>query len=135
MTDISKSNTNLVRLALKQPLRQSSCKLLLATLSAHAEPSGIVSPLYIQDLIKLTSLDRKTVIRGLKKLQDENYIKDTGSRFGDTNQGKIYRLLTESEPGKHALTPGPIKVIPVTPADSIKVNITISVESGQVSVS
>lgn len=132
--DKTTMNNRFVRLAFGQPLKQSSCRLLLVAMAAHAEPTGVVSPLHIQDLMKLTCQDRKTVVRGLKKLQDENYIVDTGSRFGDTNQGKIYRLHFEDSAEEKPPAPGPLQVFPITPAETNKVTITISVDGGQVSV-
>lgn len=85
-----------IRWALAQPVQKSAAKFLLVALADCVNeksedwlcwPSGA-------HLSKTTSQDRKTVLAGMKYLQDAGYIVDTGEKVGQTKQIAVYLLKT-----------------------------------------
>jgi len=76
--------------AKRQKLR-SSTKSLLIILADHANDLNLCWPSHVR-LKATTNLDRKTIMRGLKKLQELKLISDTGRRKGHSNRTKIYYL-------------------------------------------
>lgn len=78
--------------AFKLPLKPASLKLTLIALVDHANAHGMCYP-SLDSLVAKTSLDRKTVIANIDKLEEYGFLGDTGKRTGATGQIKIYRLL------------------------------------------
>lgn len=72
-------------------VRRSADKLLLIMVARSADRSGVASPTH-KRLMRETSLDRKTVIRGLQRLCADGFLSDIGRR-GDTGQVVVYLVL------------------------------------------
>jgi hypothetical protein len=75
----------------KQQKLRSSTKSLLIILADHANDLNLCWPSHVR-LKASTNLDRKTIIRGLKKLQELKLISDTERRKGKSNRTKVYYL-------------------------------------------
>jgi hypothetical protein len=88
--------------AFAQPLKPSSLKFLLVALADNADDQGRAFP-SIECLVDKTSMDRKTVIAGLDRLEELKLATDTGSRVGKTKQVKVYRLERFLESGNSAV--------------------------------
>lgn len=84
--------------AAKQSPGTSGSKLVLLGLAecAHRK-TGFAFP-SLAELVEFTSLDRKSVISNLDKLEAAGFIKDTGNRVGRTHQIKVYTLTMETVP-------------------------------------
>lgn len=72
-------------------IRPSALKFLLVAVADNAGADGELFP-SIDALTHKTSLDRKTVIRGLDELERIGFLVDTQRRVGRTRQIKVYRL-------------------------------------------
>jgi hypothetical protein len=84
--------------AAKQNTGSSGTKLVLLGLAECADRKHNLAFPSIAALVEFSSLDRKSVISNLAKLEDAGLIADTGRRCGSTNQIKIYELKLESVP-------------------------------------
>lgn len=82
--------------AWEQATGSSSAKLVLLALARHANDQLLAYP-SIACLSTETELDRKTVMRMLKKLLVLELIKDTGFKKGSTNQVTVYKLEISSD--------------------------------------
>ena len=83
--------------AAKQTTGSSSTKLVLLGLAECASrPEAFAFP-SIAALVEFTSLDRKTIVKALDKLEADGFSKDTGKRMGRTGQIKVYQLLLPSQ--------------------------------------
>lgn len=71
--------------------------VLLAYADRHNEETGCAYP-SIAWLSDFASLNRKTVITAVTKLEAAGILEDTGKRQGDTKQIKVYRLNFETVP-------------------------------------
>lgn len=77
--------------AFAQKVHPSSLKFLLVSLCDNADDCGRAFP-SIACLVEKTAQDRKTVIKGLERLEAAGFIEDTGKRVGRTQQIKVYRV-------------------------------------------
>ena len=78
--------------AAKYQARSASEKLvLLAYAECHNEETGCAFP-SITWLCEFSSLNRKTVIASVARLEKAGCLEDTGQRMGRTKQLKVYRL-------------------------------------------
>lgn len=90
--------------AAKQNPGTSGSKLVLLGLAecAHRK-TGLAFP-SLAELVEFSSLDRKSVISNLDKLEGAGFISDTGKRVGRTGQIKVYALnierVAETEPSQ-----------------------------------
>lgn len=84
--------------AAKQSPGSSGSKLVLLGLAecAHRK-TGLAFP-SLAELVEFSSLDRKSVISNLDKLEAAGFIADTGKRVGRTGQIKVYILNMERVP-------------------------------------
>lgn len=71
--------------------------VLLGYADRHNEETGCAYP-SIAWLAEFGSLNRKTVIAAVEKLETAGILSDTGERKGDTKQIKVYRLHIETVP-------------------------------------
>lgn len=71
--------------------------IALAYADRHNEETGCAYP-SIAWLAEFGSLNRKTVIAAVTRLETAGFLSDTGERKGDTRQIKVYRLNLESIP-------------------------------------
>lgn len=69
----------------------------LAYADRHNEETGCAYP-SLAWLCEFSSLNRKTVIAAVIRLEKSGFITDTGDRQGNTRQIKVYRLNLESIP-------------------------------------
>lgn len=84
--------------AAKQNTGSSGTKLVLLGLAECADRKHSLAFPSIAALVEFSSLDRKSVIGNLAKLEEAGFITDTGRRAGATNQIKIYHLNIETVP-------------------------------------
>ena len=78
--------------ATKQNIGSASDKLiLLAYADRHNEETGCAYP-SIAALCEFSSLNRKTVISSVARLEAAGILSDTGERRGETKQIKVYRV-------------------------------------------
>lgn len=78
--------------AFELDLKPATLKFLLVALADNADAMGELFP-SITALSRKTSLDRKTVIRGIDHLESIGLLEDTGKRVGRTRQTKVYDLI------------------------------------------
>jgi hypothetical protein len=71
--------------------------IALAYADRHNEETGCAYP-SLKWLCEFSSLNRKTVIAAVQRLEAAGFLADTGDRQGDTNQIKVYRLNLETVP-------------------------------------
>lgn len=71
--------------------------IALAYADRHNEETGCAYP-SVAWLCEFGSLNRKTVIAAVTRLETAGFLTDTGERKGDTKQIKVYRLNLESIP-------------------------------------
>jgi pyocin large subunit-like protein len=71
--------------------------IALAYADRHNEETGCAYP-SIDWLCEFSSLNRKTVIAAVSRLEAAGLLADTGERVGRTRQVKVYRLSLESIP-------------------------------------
>lgn len=84
--------------AAKRKVDRAADKLILLALAErHNEEADVAYP-SVAWLCEFSSLDRKTVIASLSRLEASGLISDSGERFGKTNQVKAYRLHIETVP-------------------------------------
>lgn len=84
--------------ASKQHVSSASEKLmLLAYADRHNEETGCGYP-SIAWLCEFSSLNRKTVIAAVARLEAANLLTDTGDRKGETKQIKVYRVNVDTVP-------------------------------------
>lgn len=84
--------------AAKRKVDRAADKLILLALAErHNEEADLAYP-SVAWLAEFSSLDRKTVIASLGRLETIGLISDSGERFGKTNQVKAYRLHLETVP-------------------------------------
>ena len=84
--------------AAKQHPGDARMKLVLLGLAECASrPDALAFP-STAALVEFSSLDRKTVVATLDRLEAAGYISDTGRRAGRTMQIKVYQLNLESLP-------------------------------------
>jgi hypothetical protein len=81
-----------VNFVLKQQMDRSSDKFLLLCLANYANDEGYSYPSQVRIQAE-TSLERKTVMGGLRRLVEGGYIKDTERRCGSTLQVTVWRLI------------------------------------------
>lgn len=74
-----------------QPLKPASLKILLLSMADRADECHQCYP-SIPRLVKDTSLDKKTVQAGLKRLEELGYATDTGERRGPTKRVRVFQL-------------------------------------------
>jgi hypothetical protein len=90
--------------AAKQATGSSGTKLVLLGLAECADRSHSLAFPSIAALVEFTSLDRKSVISNLSKLEAAGYITDTGRKVGRTGQIKVYQInvptVPETEPSQ-----------------------------------
>lgn len=84
--------------AARQKPGSSGMKLVLLGLAECAERAHNHAFPSIASMVEFTSLDRKSVIANLNKLEETGFIRDTGRRVGRTGQIKVYQLIIESIP-------------------------------------
>ena len=77
--------------AFDTPIESSSMKFVLVALADNADANGHAWPC-TETLCRKTSLDRKTVILSIDRLEQSGLISDTGQRTGRTGQVKVYKL-------------------------------------------
>ena len=84
--------------AARYPAASAAEKLmLLAYADRHNDETGCAYP-SIEWLCQFSSLNRKTVIAAIAKLEAASVLTDTGERTGRTKQIKVYRLALETVP-------------------------------------
>ena len=85
-----------IRWALAQCVSKSSAKFLLVAMAdcVNEKDQETVCWPSMAHLSSVTSLDRKTVLSGIKFLEQEGFIEDTGNKRGQTKQVVVYRLKT-----------------------------------------
>lgn len=84
--------------ATKVRTQRAADKLVLfAYADRHSEETGCAYP-SIAWLCEFSSLDRKTVIASIGRLEAAGALTDSGDRKGDTKQVKVYRLNLETMP-------------------------------------
>lgn len=69
----------------------------LAYADRHNEETGCAYP-SLAWLCEFSSLNRKTVIAAVMRLEQAGFLTDTGERKGDTRQIKVYRVDLETVP-------------------------------------
>lgn len=79
--------------AFRQEIRPATRKITLVALAdcSNAD-TGEAFPA-IATMQRMTSLNRKTLIRAIDDLQTSGWIEDTGKRVGGTGQVKVYRIV------------------------------------------
>lgn len=87
-----------IRWALAQPLQKSPAKFLLVALAdcVNEKSEDWLCWPSVAHLSDTTAQDRKTVLAGMKYLQEVGYIEDTGEKAGRTKQIAVFRLKTPS---------------------------------------
>jgi hypothetical protein len=86
--------------AARQQTGSSGTKLVLLGLAECADRQhGLAFP-SIAALVEFSSLDRKSIVSNLDKLETSGFISDTGRKVGLTKQIKVYKLNLESIPKK-----------------------------------
>jgi hypothetical protein len=91
----------------QKPKRPADKLLLLGLADRHNTETGLAFP-SVAWLTDFSGLDRKTVIAGLARLQDEGLLLDTGKRVGKTGQIVCYALPYQRKPADtqgHSGTP------------------------------
>jgi hypothetical protein len=84
--------------AAKQNPGSSAAKLVLLGLAECASrPEALAFP-SLASLVEFSSLDRKTVVLALDRLETADLIVDTGNRMGRTKSIKVYQLKLEAVP-------------------------------------
>src|SRR4029079_1167948 len=78
--------------AAKQNTGSSGTKLVLLGLAECADRQNALAFPSISALVEFSSLDRKSVIANLDRLQEAGFICDTERRCGRTGQIKVYQL-------------------------------------------
>lgn len=86
--------------AAKQNTGSSGTKLVLLGLAECADRSHALAFPSVAALVEFSSLDRKSVIGNLTKLEESGFIRDTGRKVGKTGQIKVYQLIIETVPEK-----------------------------------
>lgn len=84
--------------AAKQRPGSSGAKLVLLGLAECANRTDARAFPSLAELVEFSSLDRKSVIANLDKLEAGGFIRDTGERVGRTRQIKVYTLSLQSVP-------------------------------------
>lgn len=84
--------------AAKQKPGSSGAKLVLLGLAECAGRGDARAFPSLAELVEFSSLDRKSVIANLDKLEAAGFITDTGERVGRTKQIKVYVLNLQSVP-------------------------------------
>jgi DNA-binding transcriptional MocR family regulator len=79
--------------AVRQQVARAADKLVLLGLSDRYNTDDNDAHPSIQWLCDFSSLNRKTVITALDRLEEAGYIADSGTRYGETAQVKGYRIL------------------------------------------
>lgn len=88
--------------AARYPAQSAPEKLmLLAYADRHNEETGCAYP-SIEWLCEFSSLNRKTVIRAIAKLEEAGVLTDTGERKGRTKQIKVYSLRLQQSQKRDA---------------------------------
>ncbi len=77
--------------AFNADIKQSSLKFILVALADYANEIGEAYP-STETICNKTALNRKTVLGGLSKLSNLNFISDTKQRRGKTGQVKVWQL-------------------------------------------
>lgn len=112
-----------------QLIKPAWLKFLLVALADNANDLAEAWP-SIPKICKKTSLNRKTVIKGLAELEGLGLIKDTGRRTGRTNSIPIYRLVGMIEKQSRARndsTDGTVPPIPqAVPSVAIEPSRTVN---------
>lgn len=84
--------------AAKQNTGSSATKLVLLGLAECASrPDALAFP-SLAALVEFSSLDRKTVVSALDRLEAGGLITDTGNKMGRTKTIKVYQLKMEAVP-------------------------------------
>jgi hypothetical protein len=84
--------------AAKQNTGSSATKLVLLGLAECASrPDALAFP-SLAALVEFSSLDRKTVVSALDRLEAAGYISDTGRKAGRSMRIKVYQLRLETVP-------------------------------------
>lgn len=84
--------------AAKYHAKKAADKLvLLAYADRHNEETGCAYP-SLAWLCEFSSLNRKTVIEAVSRLEEAGILSDTGDRQGSTRQVKVYRVNMETVP-------------------------------------
>lgn len=78
--------------AFQQKVRPASSKLILLSLANFANEKTSFSFPCIKTLCEITSLNRKTIIAGLTRLEKDGFITDTKQRKGTTKQVVVYEV-------------------------------------------
>jgi pyocin large subunit-like protein len=83
--------------ALRAKIKRSSDKFILVCMANYADEDDEcwLSQTRLQSD---TSLDRKTIMCGIRRLVEAGYIRDTGERKGSTKQIIVWRLVLSSNP-------------------------------------
>lgn len=84
--------------AAKQRCGSSGAKLVLLGLAECAGRKDALAFPSIAELIEFSSLNRKSIIANLAKLEALGLIQDSGEKVGRTKQIKVYRLCLETVP-------------------------------------
>jgi hypothetical protein len=84
--------------AAKQNTGSSGTKLVLLGLAECADRQHSLAFPSIAALVEFSSLDRKSVISNLAKLEETGFITDTGRKVGSTKQIKVYKLNIQAVP-------------------------------------
>jgi len=95
--------------AFDQEMYSSSHKFVLVALANYCNPNGMCYP-SVATIGEITAQSEQTVRSALTALVLGNYIKDTGKRFGKTQQVKVYQLPPEARektPKNHSLSKEP----------------------------
>lgn len=82
--------------AFEQDIKPATTKFVLVAFADCVNDEGIGYP-SILAMSEKTSLDRKTVIAALDKLEEMGFLHDTGKRVGRTGRVKVYRLGKQSQ--------------------------------------
>lgn len=93
--------------AFSQDIKPSSVKFVLVTLGDHADADGVAWP-SIASISQKTGQDRKTVMSALDRLDELEYLKDTGNRKGATGQVKVYKFNFERDNSTNIGTVEPV---------------------------
>ena len=72
----------------------SSCKFVLVALADFANEDWQSYP-SVETLCRKTSLERKTVISCMNRLEEAGFLKDTGLRKGATKQVKVLQIMEQ----------------------------------------
>lgn len=84
--------------AAKRQCGSSGAKLVLLGLAECASRKDALAYPSIAELIEFSSLNRKSIIANLGKLEQLGLIQATGDKVGRTKQIKVYRLCLETVP-------------------------------------